>query len=236
MEGTQQQLLEAYINAKEKVDGLVVKLQSLENSGTNFDDIQKYQEKLGKATRILQALDVACKQVGLDEVAKIPRIEELENVKEPKGVKKEVFGDTPGAEKKNISDKKILSISNLKVPKLELKDRTSFMEIEVKPERTSNDIKILKSRKLIEESDVNELSSLTQRYEKEFRIPSGLPKFRDRRGSQGGYDDPQEFLDVFVRTCKASGVKVDRYSALLAICLDNMFFSSPTKKAHKLFL
>lgn len=50
------------------------------------------------------------------------------------------------------------------------------------------------------------------------RLPSNLPHFRGK----SGIEDPQEFLEVFNRTCRASGIKVTRYPTIMALCLDNI--------------
>jgi len=52
----------------------------------------------------------------------------------------------------------------------------------------------------------------------EGNIPRRLPHFRGK----DGIDDPQEFLEIFTRICRASGIRVGRYPAILAICLDNV--------------
>jgi len=49
-------------------------------------------------------------------------------------------------------------------------------------------------------------------------VPRGLPSFRGSKGIA----DPQEFLDVFTRICRANGTKPSRYPVLLALCLDSI--------------
>ena len=52
-------------------------------------------------------------------------------------------------------------------------------------------------------------------------VPRKLPKFRGHLGSFG-IVDAKEFLEVFVRCCRANGVSLGHYPALLATCLDNV--------------
>jgi hypothetical protein len=48
-------------------------------------------------------------------------------------------------------------------------------------------------------------------------VPSGLPKFR-----QGQYNEPVEFLEAFAKVMDAHEIPVEKYTKLLALCLDSV--------------
>ena len=48
-------------------------------------------------------------------------------------------------------------------------------------------------------------------------VPANLPKFK-----QGGYEDPEEFLEAFEQVMEAHEIKEERYVKILKLCLDSI--------------
>ena len=88
---------------------------------------------------------------------------------------------------------------------------------QVESESSEEDSEV-QSREVRLPKSIKRIPSVPATIQKHFRMPSGLPKFKGSTGIK----DAEEFINIFVRVCRANSLSEDTFATMLLTCLEDI--------------